>query len=265
MNKWKNTRDNFMRTVKKSKSGDGAQTSRQYVYARQLSFLLGNTALACTEASIVEETPSADGTRPGEEMCSIDARRPSPLGRTNVEEHPAKKKKHAHASGRQSLEESLITYINTPIPTETPKPSSPLLTFFESLRPAVDLFTVDEQLELQTEVLNTVKRIRTRSLDFQHLQYQQSPRNTYSQPNRYYQHPHQVLVNQSEMPYVAEPGSAHPTTLPMPTAHIQTPSSTIYEDISTCVQPQTTTQNADESDESLLSNDSFQLFPNIKQ
>lgn len=121
------------------------------MYARQLSFLLATSAPAPTQSSIEEEGQSqvTDGT-------------------PEIEIAPEKRRKTTRVSGRQRLEESLIQFMNTPVPVESEKTSNPNLAFFESLLPALGSFTIDEQLEFQTEVLNVVKRIRGRSTGFLH-------------------------------------------------------------------------------------------------
>jgi hypothetical protein len=59
ISKWRNIRDNFTRNLrKKTKSGQGADSGRQCVYARQLSFLLATSAPAATQSSIEEEGQS---------------------------------------------------------------------------------------------------------------------------------------------------------------------------------------------------------------
>ena len=100
ISKWRNIRDNFTRSLrKKTKSGQGADSGRQYVYARQLSFLLATSAPAATQSSIEEEGQFIDET-PATEIA------------------PEKRRKTTRVSGRQRLEESLILFMNTPVPVE---------------------------------------------------------------------------------------------------------------------------------------------------
>lgn len=136
MSKWKNVRDAFLKNMRKRTiSGQGAEHRRQYVYARQLSFLLGTTP-AETESSI----PHEDSTEVVEEAS---------------ETGPPVEKRRTSNPTRQNIEESLIRFMNTPAIVQNPN-----MAFFESLRPALDDFTVDQQLQFQTEVLNIVKTIR---------------------------------------------------------------------------------------------------------
>jgi hypothetical protein len=151
VSKWRNIKDNFTRSLRKKKSGQGADSGRQYVYARQLSFLLSTTAPATTQSSIEEE---------GQLEVSDET--------PETQTAPEKRRKTTRVSGRQRLEDSLVKFMNTPVPVESKKISNPNSAFFESLQPALDSFTIDEQLEFQTEVLNNVKRIRARSTGIPH-------------------------------------------------------------------------------------------------
>ncbi|XP_018330793.1 uncharacterized protein LOC108740807 [Agrilus planipennis] len=65
-------------------------------------------------------------------------------------------------TGKRTLEEALINFINTPpqIPQPQQVDINPDRAFFESLLPSVSLFTEDQKLEFRCEVLSTIKRIR---------------------------------------------------------------------------------------------------------
>lgn len=166
--KWKNVRDNYKRFLnKRSKSGQGADGGRQYVYSRQLSFLNASSDPASTDSSIQEEV-----THSQKEVT------------VNTKSSPRNVRKTA-ATRRQQMEDSIIKYMNTPIPSQPPNPTNPNMAFFESLLPALDTFTVDDRIEFQGDVLNLVKKIRSRYTSAQHSfgsPYSRSSHSSHYQP-----------------------------------------------------------------------------------
>jgi hypothetical protein len=83
------------------------------VYPRQLSFLLTTTAPATTQSSIEEE---------GQSEVSDET--------PETETAPETRRKMTRVSGRQRLEESLMKFMNTPVPVESKKTSNPNSAFF---------------------------------------------------------------------------------------------------------------------------------------
>lgn len=61
MNKWKNIKDNYRKSVKKkSKSEQAAESGKSYIYARQLSFLKTAGATIETHSSLDNEDELED-------------------------------------------------------------------------------------------------------------------------------------------------------------------------------------------------------------
>lgn len=141
-----------MRSIRKRvKSGEGAQSGRRYIYARQLSFLLKQGHLPNTQTSIAEGDCEDDATVVSEKTrVETEPRPSSSFPRSN----PTKR--------RRDLEDSLISFMNTPVPHNTPAPeANDDRSFFESLIPMVSSFSIEQKLDFRSGVLNLVKKIRS--------------------------------------------------------------------------------------------------------
>jgi len=58
--KWRNIKDTYLKILKKPKSGSGFNKERQYLYARQLSFLTQTCLVPETESSLNFEQRMSD-------------------------------------------------------------------------------------------------------------------------------------------------------------------------------------------------------------
>ena len=199
MKKWKNIKDCYYKHIKKkTKSGQAAESGRKYIYAQQLSFLQQAAATTETQSSLQEEQ---DENMPAESTEVADSG-PGPSERRRELEETRKKK-----TTKRSIEESLINYMNAPIPV-APVDTNPDRAFFESMLPCIQLFTEDEKLYFRGEVLNLAKRMRL------------SRTNIPPTPSggSYYNHPHHAPLVLNEM-QVQPPSAADSarTVQPSPT------------------------------------------------
>lgn len=138
--------------LKKSKSGQAADSGRRYIYARQLSFLQTAGATTETHSSLNDEQEDLDQSQ--QAPSDLEGTETPPLYTQNS----TRKRKGA------DLETSLIDFINAPIPSSTipsaiPE-TNPDRSFFESILPSINNFTEDQKLEFRCEVLNIIKRMR---------------------------------------------------------------------------------------------------------
>ncbi|XP_050064634.1 uncharacterized protein LOC126553526 [Aphis gossypii] len=133
--KWRNVKDNFKKSLNKTKSGQAAGSGRKYIYARQLSFL--QTAGATTE------TQSSFGNDEIEEE----------LTQPQKPEQPPPYNQRSMKKRKSDIETSLIDFMNTPIPTPTViQELNPDRSFFESILPSISDFTEDQKLDFRYEV-----------------------------------------------------------------------------------------------------------------
>lgn len=69
------------------------------------------------------------------------------------------------AKRQSDLEDSLISFMNTPVPNvPAAEPNDDDRSFFESLIPIVRTFTVDQKLDFRSGVLDLAKKIRLHSI-----------------------------------------------------------------------------------------------------
>ncbi|XP_029712837.2 uncharacterized protein LOC109405708 [Aedes albopictus] len=153
--KWKNLKDNFAKSQKKqTKSGRAANSSRKYIYAKQLSFLTQAGAVAETDSSFLEDESNNQNTQDdfndaSECEASDDAKVKIPP------RYISKSMNHAKDA---KFESALIDFIKAQAPV-APEPN-PDRAFFESLLPIVEKFSEDEKLDFRSQVLELVKSIR---------------------------------------------------------------------------------------------------------
>lgn len=177
LNKWKNIKDNYNKSVKKKpKSGQAANSGRSYIYARQLSFLQTAGATAETQSSL-DNDELKDQEQPEETLENI-LQSDRPESRPVYNQNSTKKRK-------RDIESTLIDFMNSPIPSTTvpvvvPEPNADK-SFFDSILPYISTFTADQKLDFQSEVLNIIKRYRN-----------PNPPQNYEYPSNvsYYKPPH---------------------------------------------------------------------------
>lgn len=156
LNKWKNIKDNYNKSVKKkSKSGQAADSGRSYIYARQLSFLQTASATVETQSSL-DNDELEDQEQPEETLENIP-QSDRPESRLVYNQNSTKKRK-------RDIESTLIDFMNSPIPSTTApvvvsEPNADK-SFFDSILPYISTFTTDQKLDFQSEVLNIIKRYR---------------------------------------------------------------------------------------------------------
>ncbi|CAG9814632.1 unnamed protein product [Phaedon cochleariae] len=155
--KWRNIKNNYVKSLKKTKSGQAAQSGKRYIYARQLSFLQTAGARTETQSSFgnddeeedpLEEQPEQNRTKENETEKS-----------PRYEQNSSKKRK-------RDLESALIDSMKAPSPSSlvasAPEPNADR-SFFESILPSISNFTEDQKLEFRCEILNIIKRMRMTS------------------------------------------------------------------------------------------------------
>lgn len=133
MKKWKNLKDNFMKSLKKKiKSGQAAESGKRYIYARQLSFLQQAGATIETQSSIAEanedlqnyqdDTTNLDENNTMDEENFMNDVEPAP---NRPPQYNPKSKKR-----KKDLESALIDFMQAPIPMSGTSEMNPDRAFF---------------------------------------------------------------------------------------------------------------------------------------
>lgn len=175
--KQRNIKDNYTKNQKKNKtkSGQGANIGRRYIYDRQLSFLLTAGATTNTQSSI-------DGN---DEQEDIELLENQPNEEAEIP--PSYTQSSSSKKRKNDLESSLIDFLNTPIPNQiitTPTPeANPDRSFFESILPSIANLSEDQKIEFRCEVLNIIKRMRAATVPPQNYGYPPMNHN-YASPNK---------------------------------------------------------------------------------
>ncbi|KAK9879177.1 hypothetical protein WA026_004025 [Henosepilachna vigintioctopunctata] len=139
--KWKNMRDAYGKSIRKgivSNKTPRSRPRRQYIYARQLSFLHETMSLTHKMSSSPYKTtlsPSARTTAPRQQ---------------------------------RELKSSLINFIKSPTLIDPPDADR---SFFESLIPIVRQFTEDQKLEFWSDVIAIIRNIKRKSAILQETQH----------------------------------------------------------------------------------------------
>jgi len=152
VNKWKNIKDNYSKSVKKkSKSGQAAESGRSYIYARQLSFLKTAGATIETHSSL----DNVDELEDLEQLVENNKTQPDKSESCPVYKQNSNRKR------KLDIESTLIDFMNSlipsaTVPTSVPEPK-PDRSFFESILPSIKNFTEDQKIEFRSEVLNILR------------------------------------------------------------------------------------------------------------
>ncbi|XP_049782386.1 uncharacterized protein LOC126184068, partial [Schistocerca cancellata] len=137
MKRRKGIKDSFIKCERKrTKSGQGAISSRRYIYARQLSVPANTVDPGPTQTHVDD-----NGLAGSETADELTAETSSP-----AKSEPAVKR-------RRIIEDSLLKFKNTPVPSTSPEAPDNEKLFLESLVPAVKTFPLDVKLELRCEVM----------------------------------------------------------------------------------------------------------------
>jgi hypothetical protein len=171
MKKWRNIRDTYLKTLKKPKSGSGCNNGRQYLYAKQLSFLKKSNIIAETESSL--DSVQLEGGEDREELVVRGTEREFNQNNDTANDCNTRQGNSARGNKRKrDVESSLIAFMNTPIPsTTTSSQMNPHQSFFDILVPILNCFTEEETVVFRIEVLTIVRRM-------QKLKAQQTPNQT---------------------------------------------------------------------------------------
>lgn len=151
--KWKNVRDQYVKSVKrrKGKSGSAAKTTKNYIFHEQLSFLKGTVEMRETESSLdvdLENSPQGlDDTREDNEEVNEDTdvvEKPREVNKVKVFKGPSKRKK-------VDIEKEIMEHLSK---------EDRHLSFFKGLLPSVNEFSDDETLQFQSLVINAIQNIK---------------------------------------------------------------------------------------------------------
>jgi len=184
VNKWKNIKDNYSKSVKKkSKSGQAAESGRSYIYARQLSFLKTAGATIETHSSL----DNVDELEDLEQLVENNKTQPDKSESCPVYKQNSNRKR------KLDIESTLIDFMNSlipsaTVPTSVPEPK-PDRSFFESILPSIKNFTEDQKIEFRSEVLNILRHMRN-SVHSSHF----TTHNCEYPPNVSYQRPLHLSV-----------------------------------------------------------------------
>ncbi|XP_033333384.1 uncharacterized protein LOC117224511 [Megalopta genalis] len=190
IHKWKNIKDAFMRSIRKrSKSGQGADCAKQYIYYNQLSFLLkprnitnaGNGVAYGTLPMSQTEGDISDSTH-NDIMKTRSNNYENTNAKNSLNEMQSKRRR------KEMLDQRLTNCITTPGAQHAQNNYETQLdedrAFFDSLLPTVRSFNIHHKLEFRTEVLKLVKNM----ININQPQY--VPQYTSQHPS---QHPHNSL------------------------------------------------------------------------
>nr|XP_034194112.1 uncharacterized protein LOC117610620 [Osmia lignaria] len=143
MNRWRNIRDQYLRTVRKKRRY--SNHNRQYIYARRLSFLQELDKAAATASSL-------DGEEAEEAVATDDDQMNMPFV-TSMKEEPSIKQ-------QRDLDPCLIDHLQTPVPCSVDEIDDDK-SFFNSILPLVRSFNIEQKIEFRCEVLMLIKKVRT--------------------------------------------------------------------------------------------------------
>lgn len=107
MKNWRNIKDTYMKTLKKPKSGSGTNKGRQYLYAKQLSFLQQSSLITETESSLHSEQLLSDEENEESRATSDIDHDQNNLPSINRFSNKGKRKR--------DIETSLLAFMNSPI------------------------------------------------------------------------------------------------------------------------------------------------------
>ncbi|KAJ8876467.1 hypothetical protein PR048_020912 [Dryococelus australis] len=136
-------------------SRQGASAARRDIYARQLSFLLKTVEPGVTETCVdddeaEESLQTADETSSASDDLSSTAKYAACPSASNG---PACKR-------HRVLQDHLVSFMKTPVPTPTPELLDYDQYVFDSLLPAVKTLPLDSKLEFRCKVLKSMKMFR---------------------------------------------------------------------------------------------------------
>lgn len=152
--KWRNIKDTYLKTLKKLKSGSGCNKGRQYLYAKQLSFLRRTCLITKTKSSLKPEQPVSDEDneelRAATELNCNQNNQPSNINFNNTHKR------------KRDLQSSQLAFMHASVPssTITTVQCNPNQSFFESLVPILNGFTEEEVIDFRMEVLSLIKRMQ---------------------------------------------------------------------------------------------------------
>ncbi|XP_047497808.1 uncharacterized protein LOC125044891 [Penaeus chinensis] len=179
INKWKNVKDQYIKSVKKrkGKSGSAAKTVKNYIFHEQLSFLKVNMDMRETESSFEVDSEKSPGGLDEEREDSDVLEKASEVGeasatKMSVRNAPKKKK--------VDIEREILEHLAAE--------ENRHISFFKGLLPSLEGFTDDEILQFQSGVIGLIQNLKkTRSLQVHDLPQNQ----TYILPQRapYTSHP----------------------------------------------------------------------------
>lgn len=144
MNRWKNIRDNYTRTQKKHRLG---KTTRPYIYARHLQFLRDKPITERRRRSTSEGNPKSIRIKIAK-SSTLKAKKLSP------EKVPIKRRR------KEAAERDAPESVG---PTNAAPPQYEFeddRAFFDSLIPTIKTFNIEQKLDLRSEVLTLVKKMR---------------------------------------------------------------------------------------------------------
>jgi hypothetical protein len=151
--KWNNTRDAFMRSLRK-KSGQAA--TKKYLYADFLQFLLKITEKDETESSICGEgkNESTETREEGETETVVQQ-----MGEASTSSRDAGTLQHRRRKATNVSDEIDRKILTSLVKIEPDEDEA----FFISVLPSVRQFSADDKLDFRMIVLKAIKDIKTRS------------------------------------------------------------------------------------------------------
>lgn len=175
MNKWSNIRDSFLRSLR-TKSGQGA--TKSYIYSDHLQFLLkmaqkDETESNFSRAGIQDDSITEDEEFMESHLPTVSTSRYAPKSTSQTQPAPSNSNEHRSKSKRQLdvIEREILTELKKVKQSDEP----PLGNAFHSHHPRSDQemlllsflpYTRDmsetELMDLQMEILTTIKKIKQR-------------------------------------------------------------------------------------------------------
>jgi hypothetical protein len=151
--KWTNTRDAFMRSLRK-KSGQAA--TKKYLYADFLQFLLKVTEKDETESSICEEVRNESTETQEEEETETVVQKMGEASTSSRDAGTLQHRKRKTTKVSDEIDRKILKSLEKIEPDEDE-------AFFISVLPSVRQFSADDKLDFRMIVLKAIKDIKTRS------------------------------------------------------------------------------------------------------
>ncbi|XP_012149521.1 uncharacterized protein LOC105663660 [Megachile rotundata] len=145
MNRWRNIRDQYLRTVRKKRRY--SNHNRQYIYARRLAFLQEVEKSATLTVSYLDSEEAEDTATVDDDQSTI------PYVSSMDEESSGKRNKDTKPCMMNNSQMSNVSCSVEEIDDDK--------SFFNSILPLIQSFNIEQKIEFRCEVMKLIKKVRT--------------------------------------------------------------------------------------------------------